>query len=66
MPEQTEVHMNFFFVGDEDQNEKFTVLAARQRTTRMTMSAVAPSKGERQFLARRVHAFLMEIGVDNG
>ena len=66
MPEQTEVHMDFFFVGDEDHNEKFTVLAARERTTRMTMSAVAPSKGERQFLARRVHAFLKEIGADTG
>ena len=64
MPEQTEVHMDFFFVGDEDQNEKLTVLAARERTTRMT--TVAPSKGERQFLARRVQAFLKEIGADTG
>ena len=63
MPEQTEVHI---FVGDEDQNEKFAVLAARERTTRMTMSTVAPSKGERQFLARRVQAFLKEIGADTG
>ena len=34
--------MDFFFVGDEDQNEKLAVLAARERTTRMTMSTVAP------------------------
>ena len=66
MPEQTEVHMDFFFVGDEDQNEKLAVLAARERTTRMTMSTVAPSKGKRQFLARRVQAFLREIGADTG
>ena len=66
MPEQTEVHMDFFFVGDEDQNEKLEVLAARERTTRMTMSTVAPSKGKRQFLARRVQAFLREIGADTG
>ena len=66
MPEQTEVHMDFFFVGDEDQDEKLTVLVARERTTRMTMSTVAPSKGERQFLARRVQAFLQEIGADTG
>ena len=66
MPEQTEVHMDFFFVGDEDQNEKLAVLAARERTTRMTMSTVAPSKGERQFLARGVQAFLREIGADTG
>ena len=65
-PEQTEVHMDVFFVGDEDQNEKLTVLAARERTTRMTVSTVAPSKGERQFLARRVQAFLKEIGADTG
>ena len=66
MPEQTEVHMDFFFVGDEDQNEKLAVLAARERTTRMTMPTVAPSKGERQFLARRVQAFLREMGADTG
>ena len=30
------------------------------------MSTVAPSKGERQFLARRVQAFLKEIGADTG
>ena len=66
MPEQTEVHMDFFFVGDEDQDEKLTVLVARERTTRMTMSTVAPSKGERQFLARRVQAFPQEIGADTG
>ena len=63
MLEQTEVHMDFFFVGDEDQHEKLTVLAARERTTSMTMSTVAPSKGERQFLARRVQAFLKETGA---
>ena len=66
MFEQIEVHMDFFFVGDEDQNEKLTVLAAQERTMRMTMSTVAPSKGERQFLARRVQAFLKEIGADTG
>jgi hypothetical protein len=66
MPEQTEVHMDFFFVGDEGQNKKLTVLAVRERTTRMTMSAVAPSKGEQQFLAKRVQAFLKEIGADTG
>ena len=66
MPEQTEVHMDWFFVGDEDKNEKLAVLAARERTTRMTMSTVAPSKGKRQFLARRVQAFLREIGADTG
>ena len=30
------------------------------------MSTVAPSKGKRQFLARRVQAFLKEIGADTG
>ena len=30
MPEQTEVHMDFFFIGDEDQNEKLTAGGARK------------------------------------
>ena len=53
MPEQTEVHMDFFFIGDEDQNEKLTVLAARERTTRMTMSTVAPSKRTAKVLGKK-------------
>ena len=52
MPEQVEVHMDFCCVGDEGHQKKLTILTARERQTRMTMSAVAPTKGVNEFLAR--------------
>ena len=64
LPERPEVHLDFFFVGDEGRDERRAVLAARERVTRMTMSAVAPTKGgkDKQFLAKRVQALLRDIG----
>ena len=66
VPEQTEVHLDFCFMGDEGQEKKLSILAVRERQTKMTMSAVTPTKGENEFLARRVQAFLKEIGADKG
>ena len=66
LPEQVEVRLGFCFMGDEGQDKKLTILAARERQTRMTMSTVAPTKGDNEFLARRVQAFLREIGADKG
>ena len=66
MPEQTEIHMDFCFLGDEGQEKKLTVLVARERSTRMTVSTVLPSKGSDEFAAKRMQAFLREIGADKG
>ena len=65
-PQQVEVHMDFFFMGDEGQEQKLTILAARERQTRMTMSTAVPTKGGNEFMAKRVQAFLREIGADKG
>ena len=61
-----EVHMDYCFPGDEDDDFKLTILVARERGTRMTMSSVAPSKTTREFMARRVVAFMREVGADQG
>ena len=65
-PEQLEVHMDFCFPGEETSNKKLTILVVRERKTRMTMSSVAPSKSSGEFLAKRVLAFMREIGADKG
>ena len=65
-PSQLEVHMDFCFPGDEKDGRKLTILVARERITRMTLSAVAPTKSSGEFLAKRVCAFLREIGADKG
>lgn len=53
--------MDFCFVGDEGQEGQ-----EKNEGRKMTMSDVAPSKGESEFLARRAQAFLQEIGPDKG
>ena len=65
-PNQLEVHMDFCFPGEEKDGRKLTILVVRERSTRMTMSAVAPTKSSGEFLAKRVCAFLREIGADKG
>ena len=59
-PSQLEVHMDFCFPGDEKDGRKLIIFVARERSTRMTLSAVAPTKFSGEFLAKRVCAFSMQ------
>jgi hypothetical protein len=62
-----EVHLDFAFLGEEGEpGGTVPVLVARERSTRMTMSSVVPSKSTGTFIARRVVAFLREIGCEHG
>jgi hypothetical protein len=68
VPGLPEVHFDFCFIGEEDEPGKtIAVLCARERTTKMSMSSVAPSKSSTgSFIARRAVAFLREIGCEQG
>jgi hypothetical protein len=61
-----EVHFDFCFLGNEGKKdevgETLPVLVVREVGSRMTMSAAVPSKSTGTFIARRVVAFLKEIG----
>ena len=49
-----EVHFDFAFVGLENEPHKTKpVMVLRQRQTKMTMSAVVPSKSTGEFAAKR-------------
>ena len=63
---ELEMHMDFCFMGEEKDSTKLTILVVRERRTRMTMSSVTPTKGDNEFLAKRLMAFLREIGADKG
>jgi hypothetical protein len=62
-----EVHFDFCFLGNEGKKdevgETLPVLVVREVATKMTMSAAVPSKSTGTFIARRVVAFLKEIGL---
>ena len=60
----SEVHMEFAFLGREDDPQKtMAVLVAKERTSKMIMSAGAPRKTTGTYISKRVASFLREVGV---
>ena len=64
--ELPEISLDFCFPSKEGDNGGLTMLAARERYSKMTMATVVPSKSTGTFIARRIWAFLREIGCKNG
>ena len=61
-----EVHLDYCFLGGAEDDKTNTVLIAKDRDSKMVMASVVPVKGSsHQFLARRVRAFLNELGYEN-
>jgi hypothetical protein len=65
LPEQMEVHMDYCFPGEDGSDKSVTMLVVRERLTRMTMCTATPTKTTGEFIAKRVVAFLREIGGDH-
>ena len=62
-----EVHWDFMFLGEEnDAGNALTILVAKERTTKIGMSSVAPNKSTGEFLSKTALAYLSETGVENG
>jgi hypothetical protein len=63
----SEMHMDFMFIGQEGEpGVTVPVLVVRERSTRMTMAAVVPTKSTGTFVAKRVLAFMHEVGIAYG
>ena len=58
------MHMDFAFLGREDVPQKtMAVLVAKERTSKMNMSAAAPGKTTGTHIAKRVAAFCAKLGA---
>jgi len=58
-----ELHVDFCFMGSEVGEGNLTIVVARERDSRMTLSEVVPVKGSTgKFAASRVAAFIRELG----
>ena len=58
-----ELHFDYMFIGPKDQpGDTLKCLVAREALTRMTLAMVVPNKGANQYVAKRVVAFLTEVG----
>ena len=64
--EMPEVSIDFFFMGDPGEERTWTMLAVRERGTKMTMATAIPSKSTGGFIAKSVVAFFREIGCEQG
>ena len=59
-----EVHMDIAFLGREDDPQKtMTVLVAKERTSKMIMSAAAPRKTTGTYTVKRVAGFFAKFRV---
>jgi hypothetical protein len=65
-PEGPEVHMDFCFMGEEGGGPKLTTLVAKERNTKMMMASVVPYKSTGTFIAKRIVAFMREVGCEQG
>ena len=62
-----EVHADLCFLGDEaDPGNTAPVFVMGERLTGMTLAAAVPKKFTNSHIARRIVAFMREIGVAHG
>lgn len=59
-----EFHVDFAFPGDEGEKGTLTMLVAKERRTKAVMATVVPSKSTGEFVARRIIAFMKELGCN--
>ena len=58
-----EIHMDYCFLSSEG-SRLHTVLVARERNSRMTLSSIVPHKGaSEEWVIRRMLAFVGELGI---
>jgi hypothetical protein len=66
-PGMNEIHFDFFFMGKEGEpGRTITIAAVKERETGMMMASVVPTKTTGTFIAKRVMAFLQEVGCEFG
>ena len=62
-----EVHVDYGFLGKEDQAKKTVpVLVAKERESKMMLAAAVPTKSTGRYTQRRMVGFLKEIGCLHG
>jgi hypothetical protein len=63
----SEVHMDYGFLGKEDEALKtIPIVVAKERTSKMVMAAAVPTKTTGAYISNRVAGFLREVGCMHG
>ena len=62
-----EIHMDYGFLGKEDDSlKKMPMTVVKERTSKMLMGAVVPTKTTGSYVQKRITGFLKEIGCLHG
>ena len=61
-----EFHVDFMFMGEEGGGKTIAILVGRQRVTKAVMATVVPRKSSGSWAARRLMAWLREVGHAQG
>ena len=59
-----ELHLDYMFMGDEQEERTLALLVARGRDSKATLATVVPRKGTDGWIPRRLMAWLREIGLE--
>ena len=65
-PAIPEIHVDFMFMGEEAGGGTLAFLVVKERKSGALMASVVPSKSTGEFIARRVVAFMKEVGCAHG
>jgi hypothetical protein len=66
LQEHREIHVDYCFMGGMEDQKTKVIVVAKDRATRMVMSSVVPLKGaSHEFPARRIRAFVKELGMEH-
>ena len=63
-PDMNELHFDVFFMGEPGRT--IPIATVKERITGMMMAAVVPRKSTGFYIAKRVMAFLQEVGCEFG
>ena len=59
-----EVHVDFMFMGEENDAKTIAFLVGRERDTKATMATVVPGKSTNEWVPTRLMAWLRELGLE--
>jgi hypothetical protein len=63
---QREIHIDYCFMGKATDDNTKTIVVAKERDSKMIMSSVVPVKGMTNvFAAKRIGAFIRELGLEH-
>ena len=59
-----EVHVDYMFMGEEKEGKTLALLVGRERDSRAVMATVVPRKSSGEWAAKRLMAWLRELGYE--